>query len=175
MNFGTQKHLPLQGAENRSEVAVLFNIRNGFIMEEKNSKQIRKTGRKPKSDPAVHRYSINLNAEENAKFLALFDLSGMNAKAHFITACIFQKTVKTVKIDMNAVEYHERLTKFFGQFRGIATNYNQIVKLLNANFSDKKALAYLYKLEKQTIEMVQICKEIATLTAEFEKKHLNKE
>lgn len=143
-------------------------------MEEINRKQIKKTGRKPKNDPAVHRYSISLNAEENAKFLALFDQSGMNVKAHFITACIFQKTVKTVKIDMNAVEYHAGLTKLFGQFRGIATNYNQIVKLLNTHFSEKKALAYLYKLEKQTIEMVQIFKEIATLTAEFEKKYLNK-
>ena len=144
-------------------------------MEEMNRKQIKKTGRKPKKDPAVHRYSISLNAEENAKFLALFDQSGMNVKAHFITACIFQKTEKPVKIDMNAVEYHAGLTKFFGQFRGIATNYNQIVKLLNSNFSEKKALAYLYKLEKQTIEMVQIFKEIATLTADFEKKYLNKE
>lgn len=40
-------------------------------MQEKNRKHIRKTGRKPKIDPAVHRYSINLNDEENAKFLAL--------------------------------------------------------------------------------------------------------
>jgi hypothetical protein len=37
----------------------------------KNRKQIKKSGRKPKIDPAVHRYSINLNAEDNAKFLAL--------------------------------------------------------------------------------------------------------
>src|SRR5690554_5239581 len=101
-------------------------------MEEKDRKQIRKTGRKPKIDPAGHRYSFNLNDEDNAKFLALFDQSGMNVKAHFITACIFQRTVKTVKIDMDAVEYHTGLTKFFGQFRGIATNYNQVVKLLNA-------------------------------------------
>ncbi len=140
-----------------------------------NRKQIKKTGRKPKNDPAVHRYSISLNAEENAKFLALFDQSGMNVKAHFITACIFQKTVKTVKIDMNAVEYHAGLTKLFGQFRGIATNYNQIVKLLNTNFSEKKALSYLYKLEKQTIELVKVTKEIIRLTQEFEKKYLNKE
>ncbi|WP_299178432.1 conjugal transfer protein MobA [uncultured Chryseobacterium sp.] len=144
-------------------------------MEEMNRKQIKKTGRKPKNDPAVHRYSISLNAEENAKFLALFDQSGMNVKAHFITACIFQKTVKTVKIDMNAVEYHAGLTKLFGQFRGIATNYNQIVKLLNTNFSEKKALSYLYKLEKQTIELVKVTKEIIRLTQEFEKKYLNKE
>jgi|SRR5690554_1731265 len=144
-------------------------------MEEKNRKQIRKTGRKPKNDPAVNRYSINLNAEENAKFLALFDQSGMNVKAHFITACIFQKTVKTVKIDMNAVEYHERLTRLFSQFRGIGTNYNQIVKLLYRNFSEKKASAYLYKLEKQTLELVIISQKIIQLTEEFEAKYLKKE
>lgn len=136
-------------------------------MEEMNRKQIKKTGRKPKNDPAVHRYSISLNAEENAKFLALFDLSGMNVKAHFITACIFQMTVKTVKIDMNAVEYHAGLTNFFGQFRGIATNYNQLVKLLNTNFSEKKALAYLYKLEKQTIEMKELLLKVVALTADL--------
>lgn len=133
-------------------------------MEEKDRKQIKKIGRKPKIDPAVHRYSFNLNDEDNAKFLALFDQSGMKVTAHFITACILKKTVKTVKIDMNAVEYHAGLSKFFGQFRGIATNYNQIVKLLNSNFSEKKALAYLYKLEKQTIEFVQLTKEIIRLT-----------
>ena len=144
-------------------------------MEEKNRKQIRKTGRKPKNDPAVNRYSINLNAEDNAKFLALFDQSEMKVIAHFITACIFQKTVKTVKIDMDAIEYHAGLTKFFGQFRGIATNYNQIVKLLNANFSDKKASAYLFKLEKETKEMKELLQKVLILTEEFEKKYLNKE
>ena len=144
-------------------------------MEEKDRKQIKKTGRKPKIDPAVNRYSINLNAEDNAKFLALFDQSGMKVKAHFITACIFQKTVKTVKIDMDAIEYHAGLTKFFGQFRGIATNYNQIVKLLNANFSDKKASAYLFKLEKETKEMKELLQKVLILTEEFEKKYLNKE
>ena len=144
-------------------------------MEEKNRKQIRKTGRKPKTDPAVNRYSINLNAEDNAKFLALFDQSEMKVIAHFITACIFQKTVKTVKIDMDAIEYHAGLTKFFGQFRGIATNYNQIVKLLNANFSDKKASAYLFKLEKETKEMKELLQKVLILTEEFEKKYLNKE
>ena len=144
-------------------------------MEEKDRKKISKTGRKPKNDPAVNRYSINLNAEDNAKFLALFDQSGMKVKAHFITACIFQKTVKTVKIDMNAVEYHAGLTKFFSQFRGIATNYNQIVRLLNANFSEKKASAYLYKLEKQTAKMKELLLKVLFLTDRFEKQYLDKE
>ena len=144
-------------------------------MEEKDRNQIKKTGRKPKIDPAVHRYSFNLNDEDNAKFLALFDQSGMKVTAHFITACIFQKTVKTVKIDIDAVEYHAGLAKFFGQFRGIATNYNQVVKLLNANFSEKKASAYLFKLEKESKEMKELLIKVLILTEEFEKKHLNKE
>ena len=144
-------------------------------MEEMNRKQIKKTGRKPKIDPAVHRYSFNLNDEDNAKFLALFDQSGMKITAHFITACIFQKTIKTVKIDMNAVEYHAGLTKFFSQFRGIATNYNQIVRLLNANFSEKKASAYLYKLEKQTAKMKELLLKVLILTDRFEKQYLHKE
>ena len=144
-------------------------------MEEKNTKQIRKTGRKPKIDPAVNRYSINLNAVDNAKFLALFDQSEMKIIAHFITACIFQKTVKTVKIDMNAIEYHEKLTRFFSQFRAIGTNYNQVVRLLNANFSDNKAAAYLYKLETETIELVKVTKEVIRLTQEFEETYLKKE
>jgi len=116
-----------------------------------------------------------LNAEDNAKFLALFDQSGMKAVAHFITACIFQKTVKTVKIDMNAIEYHEKLTRFFSQFRAIGTNYNQVVKLLYRNFSEKKASAYLFKLEKETIELVKVTKEVIRLTQEFEAKYLKKE
>jgi len=144
-------------------------------MEDNNRKKISKTGRKPKIDPAVHRYSFNLNDVDNAKFLALFDQSGMKVIAHFITAFIFQKTIKTVKIDMDAVEYHAGLTKFFDQFRGIATNYNQIVKLLNTNFSEKEASAYLFKLEKQTIEMKELLLKVLILTEEFEKKHLNRE
>lgn len=144
-------------------------------MEEKNRKQIRKTGRKPKIDPAVNRYSINLNAEDNDKFLALFDQSDMKVIAHFITACIFQKTIKTVKIDMDAIEYHEKLTRFFSQFRSIGTNYNQIVKILYHNFSEKKAGTYLFKLEKKTIELVQVTKEVIRLTQEFEEKYLKKE
>ncbi len=141
-------------------------------MEEKNRKQIKKSGRKPKIDPAVHRYSINLNAEENAKFLALFDQSDMKVIAHFITACIFQKTVK---IDMDAIEYHEKLTRFFSQFRSIGTNYNQIVKILYRNFSEKKAGTYLFRLEKDTIELVKVTKEVIRLTQEFEEKYLKKD
>lgn len=144
-------------------------------MDEINDKQLRKGGRNPKKDPAVFRYSISLSAEENARFLSLFEQSGINAMAHFITACIFQKTIKTVKIDKAAMDYYMRLTTLYGQFRAVGVNYNQVVKLLYRNFSEKKAAAYLYKLEKQTAEMAALCQKIIRLTEEFEAKHLKKE
>lgn len=143
-------------------------------MEKKNYKQLKKTGRPPKSDPAKIRYSISFNEEEHARFLALFDQSGMQVKAHFITSCIFDKAIKTVKIDKGTVDFYMRLTSFHSQFRSIGVNYNQIVKLLYKNFSEKKAAAYLYKLEKQTAEMVELFKEIVEITEEFNEKHLSK-
>ena len=133
-----------------------------------------KGGRHPKIDPAIHRYSISLNAEENARFLCLFEQSGMNVMAHFITACIFQKGITTIKIDKTAMQYYIRLTALFGQFRAVGVNYNQVVKILYRNFSEKKASAYLYKLEKQTAELVVLHQEIIKLTSEFETNYLKK-
>ncbi|MBF4473419.1 conjugal transfer protein MobA [Flavobacterium sp. HJJ] len=141
-------------------------------MENEEKKNSHKGGRHPKKDPAVHRYSISLNAEENARFLSLFDASGMNVMAHFITACIFQKGITTIKVDKTAIDYYVRLTALFGQFRAVGVNYNQVVKMLNSNFSEKKALSYLYKLEKQTAELAFLSQKIIQLTAEFEEKHL---
>ncbi|WP_162926867.1 hypothetical protein [Flavobacterium psychrotrophum] len=43
-------------------------------------------GRHLKDDPATFRYSIILMAVENVKFLLLFEQSGMNVMAYFITA-----------------------------------------------------------------------------------------
>jgi hypothetical protein len=133
-----------------------------------------KGGRHPKDDPATFRYSISLTAVENAKFLTLFEQSGMNVMAHFITACIFQKTITTVKIDKAAIDYHLKLTGLFAQFRAIGVNYHQLIKILYSNFTEKKAATYLYRLEKQTIELVTLCRKIIELTAEFESNHLNK-
>lgn len=133
-----------------------------------------KGGRHPKKDPAVHRYSISLSAEENARFLSLYEASRMDVMAHFITACVFQKGITIVTVDKATMDYYMRLTTLFGQFRAVGTNYNQVVKILYRNFSEKKAAAYLYKLEKQTAEMAVLCQKIILLTEEFEAKYLKK-
>ena len=143
-------------------------------MESEEKKNYRKGGRPPKNDPAVYRYSISLTAQENARFLTLFETSGMHVMAHFITACVFEKDIKVVRIDKAAMDYYMRLTSFYSQFRAIGVNYNQVLKILYRNFSEKKALASLYKLEKQTIELANLSKKIIELTEEFETNHLKK-
>ena len=123
-------------------------------------------GRKPKADPAVFRYSISFNAIDHARF--------MRTKAHFITARIFGEPFKVIKIDKAAVEYYTRLTALYSQYRGIAVNYNQVVKALHTNFSEKKALAFLYKLEKATMELADLNRQIIELTRGFETRWLQR-
>ena len=144
------------------------------MMENQENKKQHKGGRNPKKDPSIHRYVFRLTDQENAKFLSLFETSGADNKAHFITSVLFEKQIKTVKVDVAAMDYYMRLTTLYSQFRAVGVNYNQIVKILYRNFSEKKAAAYLFKLEKQTIELAQICRAIIQLTEEFEAKYLIK-
>jgi len=72
------------------------------------------------------------------------------------------------------MDYYMRLTTFYGQFRAIGVNYNQITKAIKATFTEKKALAFLYRLEKATLELVAINKRIIELTNEFERRWLQK-
>ena len=130
-------------------------------------KKQKKGGRKHKSNPVIFRYSVNFTAEENAEFLAHFEQSGLTNKSRFIAACIFNRPIKVVKIDKAAMDFYMRLTTFHSQFRAIGVNYNQVTKAIHTTFSEKKALAFLYKLEKATQELVNLQRGIIALTEEF--------
>ncbi|CAA9197685.1 conjugal transfer protein MobA [Flavobacterium sp. NPDC079362] len=141
-------------------------------MNENSNKKQNKGGRKPKDNPSTHRHVFRLTEQENAKLLSVFEASGMTNKAKFIIAVLFEREIKTVKIDKATLDFYMRLTSYHSQFRSIGVNYNQIVKLLYRNFSEKKAAAYLYKLEKQTAEMAALCQKIVQLSNEFKEKYL---
>lgn len=143
-------------------------------MEQKKNVKQNKGGRNPKTNPSIHRHVFRLTDEENAQLLSLFDASGMNNKAKFIIAVLFNKEIKAVKIDKGTSDFYMRLTSLFGQFRAIGVNYNQVVKLLYSRFTEKKAAAFLFKLEKQTAEMANLCKKIIELTEEFNQNYIQK-
>lgn len=139
-----------------------------------NSPKRGKGGRPPKNEPASFRYSVNFTAVEHAQFLTLFEQSGVQSKARFIAARIFGDEFRVVKTDRATLEYVTKLTAFYAQFRSVGVNYNQVVKELHSSFSEKKTLALLYKLEKATIELVEIGKKIQELSEEFKERWLQK-
>ena len=95
-------------------------------------------------------------------------------KAKFIKMCLLKREIKYVKLDKTAMDYYMRLTTFHSQFRAIGVNYNQIIKHLKATFTERTALTLLHKLEKATIELVTLQKQVIELTEKFERKYLLK-
>jgi hypothetical protein len=141
--------------------------------EEKREPRKRGKGGRPlKNDPAKHRLTVNLTDTQHAGFLAMFEQSGVQSLSAFISARIFGDEFRVVKTDASAVEFTAKLTALHSQFRSVGVNYNQIVKELHSNFGEKKALALLYKLEKATVELAGIGREVMQLCERFKAKYL---
>ncbi|MFR9546309.1 MAG: conjugal transfer protein MobA [Rikenellaceae bacterium] len=116
------------------------------------------------------RYSVNFTATENAKLLTMRELSGVSSMSTFIKARVFNESFRVIKVDNTYHDYYQKLTTLYGQFRSVGVNYNQVVVTLRTQFSDKKAMAMIYKLEKLTIELAAIGGDIVQLTNEFREK-----
>ncbi|NDV97081.1 MobA protein [Dysgonomonas sp. 521] len=140
---------------------------------ESNSKKS-KVGRKPKADPAIHRHYARLNEADNIRFETMFHLSGYKYPAHFIRDKVLNSSLKVKIIDKASMDYIIKLSQFRGQMRKIGNNYNQLLRLLKEQLGEKKALAYLYKLEKVTIELVTTYKEIEVQLQQLEEEWLQK-
>ena len=52
----------------------------------------------------------------------------------------------------------------------VGNNYNQTVKELRCHFSEKKAMALLYKLEQCTKELAIITRQVVELSREFQER-----
>ena len=126
-----------------------------------------KAGRNPKLDPAVYRYTVRFNVVEHNRFLARFGKSGVYARSVFLKAHFFGQPFKVLKVDKTLVDYYTKLSDFHAQFRAVGTNYNQVVKELRLHFSEKKAMALLYKLEQHTVELVKLSRQIVELSREL--------
>ena len=135
-----------------------------------NKKQKNKGGRHPKPDRSRHRYVFYLNDTEQIKLNGMYLQSGMNSSSRFLKSVILSKPIKVVKIDKASMDYYMRLTGFYSQFQAVGNNYNQTVKAIKNNFSEKRALILLRQLEKATFDLVAINKKVMELTNEFNEK-----
>ena len=75
-----------------------------------------KSGRNPKLDPAVYRYTVRFNEEEHNRFLAMFGKSGVYARSVFLKAHFFGQPFKVLKVDKTLVDYYTKLSDFHAQF-----------------------------------------------------------
>lgn len=135
-----------------------------------NEKKTKKTGRDPKPDTKTHCVMVRFDNSEWNRFLTMYEKSGVYAKAVFLKEHFFGRTFKVLTVDSALVDYYTKLSDFHAQFRAIGTNYNQVVKELRCHYSEKKAMALLFKLEKQTVELVKLSHRIVELSRELEKK-----
>ena len=135
-------------------------------------KQGTRTGRKSKTDPADYKYSFRQNTEENGRFERLFLESGARDRTVFIKKSLFSGQLKVIKVDKVSMDYYIRLGEFHRQFQAVGNNYNQVVRAVQKNFGDQRARSLLYRLEKATLELILLSKQIMSLTREYEEKWL---
>ena len=126
-----------------------------------------KYGRNPKLNPKTHCVMVRFDDVEWNRFLTMYEESNVYAKAVFLKAHFFGQKFKVLKVDKVMLEYYTKLSDFHAQFRGIATNYYQVVIELRIHFSEMKAMALLYKLEKHTIDLVKLSREIVEVSKEM--------
>lgn len=100
--------------------------------------------------------------------IRMMEKADESVKATFIKKHIFGKPFKVLTSDKNLAVYCAKLSEFFAQYRTIGVNYDLVVKELRANFTEKKAMTHLYKLEKATIEMVDVMSQVMSLTEKFD-------
>ena len=131
-------------------------------------------GKPPKPDKASHQVMVRFTDEEYARFLAMYEQSGVYAKAVFVKARVFGAEFRVLKVDRTLVDYYTKLSSLHAQYRAVGVNYNQTVKELKSRFSEKKAMALLYKLERLTVELAEISPRILALTHEFQQQWLPK-
>ena len=130
-------------------------------------KKNRKNGRNPVLNPNTHCVMVRFDDVEWNKFLTMYEESQVYAKAVFLKAHFFGQKFKVQKVDKAMLEYCTKLSDSHAQYRGRGTNYNQVVEELRCHFSEKMAMALLYKLEKQTIDLVKLSREIVELSREM--------
>lgn len=125
-------------------------------------------GRPPKIGATAFRCSVNFTAAEKATLLAMQERSGVESLSAFIKMQLFGKTFKVFVVDENTRVFIDKLSAFNAQYRTLGVEYDEVVRMLRQNFTEKKAMKALYNLEQTTIELVKLNREIVALAKEFD-------
>ena len=127
-----------------------------------NRKLTDKTGKKPPTPS--HKYSFRLNEEQNILFNELLYKAGLeHNRSRFIVKRIFEEEFIVIKRDPSRMQFVARLNDFYFQFQKLGNNYNQVVKAVNAHFSNIAIPHQIAMLEQRTRELKALSIEILNL------------
>ena len=170
----TDSSTPLTSRSNPPEVDSLFKRTEQVVSLSARKYSARQRPTCPPSRSGDYKYNFRLNAQEKSRFEKLFLESGARDRTIFIKKSIFSEQLKVIKVDKVSMDYYIRLGEFYRQFQAIGNNYNQVVRAVQKNFGDKRAMSLLYKLEKATLELILLNRQIMALTKEYEQKWLQR-
>lgn len=139
-----------------------------------NSKNPNNAGRHPKIDPITFRCSVNFNAVEQVQLEAMHDKSGVESMSAFIKRLIFSKPFKVFYVDENSRTFIDKLSDLNAQYRTVGVAYDQTVKCLRENFTEKRVNSSIKELVSCTKELVGISHKIVELAARFDAEWLQK-
>ena len=124
------------------------------------------TNQKRRQQPKTpgYKYSFRLNEEQNIRFNEMLCKAGLeHNRSRFIVKRIFAEEFVVVRRDPLRVQFIARLNDFYFQFQRIGANYNQVVKVINAHFSNVAIPHQIVMLEQRTRELKALSIEILNL------------
>ena len=74
----------------------------------------RHVGRPLKKEKASHCCMVRFTDTEFARFLTLYEQSGVPNRAVFIKARVFDETFRVIKVDRSLLDYYQKLTTLYG-------------------------------------------------------------
>ena len=84
-------------------------------------------------------------------------------RSHFIIKRIVAEEFVVVRRDPSKVQFVAQLNDFYFQFQKLGNNYNQIVKAINAHFSNVAIPHQIALLEQRTRELKTLSIEILNI------------
>lgn len=182
MQFAAENPCHVHGASDYFKVVIAKeNLRCSYTPFFKNhlipvfmKQNFKKAGRHPKIDPTAFRCSVNFTASEKTMLQTMHEKSGVESLSAFIKMQIFGKPFKVFVVDENSRVFIDKLSALNAHYRTISINYDLLLKTLRENFTEKKAMRILSKLEQQTIELVKVNREIVALAKDFDERWLQK-
>lgn len=133
-----------------------------------NQNNSRRGWHKKLNPSTAFRCSVNFTATEQSELLAMHDKSGVASLSSFIKMQIFGRKFKVHYIDDNTRQFIDTLSNLNNHYREIRISYNLLLETLRLDFTEKKVKAVMKQLEKNTVELVKLNREIVALARKFD-------